>query len=354
MTSSAVYFMTSCRLAAMMLMAAVLLVSGVAQAAGVPVYEASKAQLAAAQKKFEEGSRLYDNGEFERAIELFRESHEIVASPNTSLMIARSYRDAGNMSAAHAAYQAALSEAEVAASQAKKYKSALSAVQKELKELEMVVAQITLRLGDIPADTEISIDGNPVAADALQRPVMVAPGVFKVVAKAPSGEEVVKEVSAAAGESVVVDLSFGRESPPVAEPAEIDPFAEPDTPQKDSGTTESGGGGRAFAYIAGGVGIAGLATFGVFGALSRSKFDKLEDNCTDDRCHPNLEDDIDKGKAFQTAANVGLVVGIVGVVSGTVLFLVTSPSESKEQPTAKNSKLDVGLGLGSIAVTGRF
>src|SRR5262245_9859302 len=94
---------------------AVLLTLTPAWAQGVSPSEATAAQNKAAEKPFKAASKLYDKGEFDKAIELFRESFEIVASPNTALMIARSYRDAGQLSKAVEEFKHAVEVAESAA-----------------------------------------------------------------------------------------------------------------------------------------------------------------------------------------------------------------------------------------------
>ena len=60
-----------------------------AWADGVPIEDANPAQLGAAQKTFEAADQLYDGQQYEAAIKAYRTSFEIVASPNSLLMIAR-------------------------------------------------------------------------------------------------------------------------------------------------------------------------------------------------------------------------------------------------------------------------
>ena len=96
----------------------------------------------------------------------------------------------------------------------------------------------------------------------------------------------------------------------------------------------------------------GLATFGVFGALNNSKFSDLEDQCSNNQCPADLESDADTGRTYQTIANVGLIVGGVGLAAGAVLFL-TSDSGSKENSASSTTPV-VGVGPGSVMVRGKF
>jgi tetratricopeptide (TPR) repeat protein len=330
---------------------ATLLVAQPVWAQGVPVYEASAADSGKAEKQFREGNKLYEAGQHEKAIEAFRASHAIVRSPNSSLMIARAYRDMGQLGEAHAAYRVALAEAEDAASHKDKYKKTLAAIQQELAELEAVTARLRIDLSDAPEGTEILIDDDPIPADKLDEEILMSPGEVTVVARDPSGRERREKVNGMAGQSATVKISFSEpQRQQVDEPIEINPFDEKE-PAADKEPESGGGSGRTFAYIAGGVGIAGLATFGIFGAMSQSTYDDLDAECIDDHCAPSRRSDIDQGKQFQTIANIGLAVGIVGVATGVTLFILSpSGSETKEQALVP----ELQVGLGSVRVRTRF
>ena len=55
----------------------------------------------------------------------------------------------------------------------------------------------------------------------------------------------------------------------------------------------------------------GLATFGIFGSMSSSKYSDLQDACPNNQCDLSLSGDIDDGKLYQTVANIGLGVGVL-------------------------------------------
>src|SRR6185503_7446628 len=99
---------------------------------------------------------------------------------------------------------------------------------------------------------------------------------------------------------------------------------------------------RTLGIVAGGVGIAGFATFAVFGLLNNGKYDDLKNGCPNGVCPRSLSEEAEAGRTYQTIANVGLGVGIVGVVSSVLLF-VTAPSHSKER-TAVRKWPEVAVG----------
>ena len=85
--------------------------------------------------------------------------------------------------------------------------------------------------------------------------------------------------------------------------------------------------------------------------MSNSKFSTLESQCPDNQCPPNLEGEADAGQIYQTVANVGLVVGAVGLGAVVVLYLNSEPDS--EQPHDRASAR-LSLGPQRIAITGSF
>src|SRR5262245_51537725 len=79
-----------------------------ARADGVPIEDANPAQLRAAQKTFEAADDLFDGQQYDAAIKAFRTSYEIVASPNSRLMIARSMQKLGKLAEAYSELEGAV------------------------------------------------------------------------------------------------------------------------------------------------------------------------------------------------------------------------------------------------------
>jgi hypothetical protein len=99
---------------------------------------------------------------------------------------------------------------------------------------------------------------------------------------------------------------------PSASPAPVSP------PPKDDGAAL-----RTAGFIAGGVGIVGFVLFAVAGIGAKNMHDRLDEACNAGRCNePSQEADIEDGKRLQTAANIGLATGLVGVGLGATLIVV--------------------------------
>ena len=109
------------------------------------------------------------------------------------------------------------------------------------------------------------------------------------------------------------------------------------------------------AWIAGAVGLAGLATFGVLGAHGMSRRSELEKDCFG-RCS---QDQVDSIKTELTAADVALGVGVASLGVSAILFL-TSGGSSSEPVTGKTRAPSVSFGIaplregGAASVGGRF
>ncbi len=318
--------------------------TGLCFAQGASLDAATAAQKKAAQKAFLKGAKAAGKGKHEEALTGFKASYDAVASPNSHLMYARELVALERYVEAYQEFEKIIPEAEAAASIDKKYQQAADAARADMTELEAKIALVTVTgagEGDI-----IRVQGQEVAKERWGQPVAVMPGSVKVELVKSSGEETSKEVDAAAGASVDVDMTPETAAPPTETPKE-ETAVSTDSSKWDK---------RTWAYVAGGVGVAGIVTFGVFGALANSKHSKLEDECGSGACPGSLEGDRDTGQTYQTVANVGLVVGIVGLGAGTALYLMSdekSEKQARKKPPPK-PRVDVGVGYQSVTVFGTF
>lgn len=322
-----------------------------ALADGVKVTQASAAQQRAAEKKLAEGKKLLEKGDSEAALARLRAAHEGVADPNISLLIATALRNTGDLLAAQAEYVRARREAEDAAMTEPKWQSTVTKAREGLAELESVLGRLSIKLVHPPQGTEVTVDGEPVPDAKLAEPLFVVAGSVTIEATAPDGRIVRQIVQMNAGERTAVELLFDSPEAP-REPVVSEP--EVASQASDSPPPSSGGKNYTPAFIAGGVGLAGFATFAVFGVLSNSKFDALQKDCPNGHCPPDRDDEIAAGKRYQTVANVGLGVGIAGVVTSTALFIFGARSGSGGPDRTASARVGVGVGLGTVEVNGAF
>jgi hypothetical protein len=337
------------------LFAVTVLVALPSRADGVSVADATSAQHKSADKKLAEGRKLFKAGKFEEAISAFEAAHEIVANPEARLMAARAHQNLGELVKARADYKRAIAEGEPAVQHNGKYRDSLQSAQKELKELEGVLARLTINLRHAPSGTSVAIDGEPVNSSQLGEPMLLPPGAIEVVATSPDGREVKsRKLTLTAGQDAKVDLAFTRDDAQDVPPTIAEEGVETPPPAEPAPASSSGSGKRTAAFIAGGVGVAGLATFAVFGVMSNSKYNSLDKACASSVCPADRQDDIDAGKRDQLLANIALAVGAVGVGASATLFLLASGDSKKDVQDTSSASVELGIGFGSIMVRGRF
>jgi hypothetical protein len=147
-----------------------------------------------------------------------------------------------------------------------------------------------------------------------------------VKATAAGSDPVEKRLEISAGDEKTIALAFGAAN---AEADETEDSA-PETVVAGSGSAgePSGGGLRTAGFVVAGVGVVGLAAFGIAGSMAKSEFDRLEDECGGERCSdPKYADNVDSGKRLQTIANIGLIVGAVGLVAGGTMIFLGGPKQ---------------------------
>jgi hypothetical protein len=321
-----------------------------------------------AQKVYVQGVDHYKAGRLLEALAAFRASYDMVPSPNSHLMIARTLRDHGEWIDAYFEFGKVVLEADAAAASDAKYQPASQASRSERAKLRARLTLITIFVKDPPEDLRVAVGDRAIERESWGRPVPVLPGALVARATSSGRPEQRQDVTAVPGGDVVVTFDFGAAS---AAPAPI----------AARGTAESVGSGpfppgsgipdiprqpqrplppprdRTLAYVSFGVGAAGLATFVVFGAINQSTFNSLHDQCPGGRCAPPLASEVDKGRRAQTIANVGFGVALVGATLGAVL-LVTGTGDAKAEEVARRPGkvvlTDLSIGPHAAQVGGVF
>jgi len=325
-----------------------------ARAQGASVLSASAAQKKQAAKEFAVGMKAFEDKNFEEALDAFERSYDVVRSPNSQLMIGRALTELKRYGQAWDALKDAEREAQSVAGKDDKYKQTLDAVQTEIKDLERKAGFVNISVTGAGEEDHAVVEGKALKVDQLGEPVAVTPGKVHVALVSGGKEVAAQDVDVQAGAKVDVSLTRPAEKEASKEISQEDTkLAQEDEPkpQKVEVSTSSPSGMRTLAFVAGGVGVAGLATFGVFGLMNNSKFGDLEDSCGPNKvCSADLEDTADTGRTYQTIANIGLVVGVVGIAGGVTLFVLSG----KKTETAPAEQAQLRVGPGSVSLHGRF
>jgi len=309
-----------------------------AQAASVE--GASNEHKHAAQKVFEAGDELYENGRYEEAAQAFKASYELVSSPNSRLMWARALRELKRFDEARAQYEGTIRDAEASGG---RYPEAQRAAQSELDALVQTLAYVTISAPPNREPTEVRLNGQVIAWSTGTR--LIAPA-SKVQLELRFSDGTVQndELELKSGETREVAVGAAKETPvqpptPVAPPPPVAPVQKPKNDHNPM---------RTAAYVSGAVGVAGFASFAVFGLLNRSTHSDLQSKCPNNICPSSELDEVNTGRRYQLIGNIGLGVGAVGTAAAVTLYLLSSKSSSTEQGST------LAVGPGSLTLLGRF
>jgi hypothetical protein len=297
-----------------------------ARADGVLPSAATPVQREQAQSRFARGKDLLAKKSYDAALVEFRASRDIVASPNARLEIARCLLAMGKLVEAYAELGRTTIEAKELQGEDNRYERAYDAAVAERAALQPKLGFVTLTIENASDGTKLTVGGEEVVRAAWTEPAPAVAGTTDVVVTTPGRAPVTRSVTLAAGAStsLAIDAQSGA-------PIDAPPVASSEAPPAAAGT--HGPSTRTWAYVAGGVGVVGLGTFALFGALAHSKYSQLETDCVNGACPSADAGAISGGKTDQTIANVGLVVGALGVAAGATLF-VLSRKKSDAAPAA--------------------
>jgi hypothetical protein len=300
---------------------------------------------------FEKGNKLYEQKKYALALQEFKISYATVASPNSHLYIARCMALLGDTREAYLEFDKVVAEADERAKApgGEKYAPTRDTAKTERDELLGKLALVTVDVKNADPAGRVTVGSVEIPASDWGKPVPVAPGETEVVYEPPAGAggaPLKQSVALTAGDKKTVTLEAAAPTAPATPP-----------PAAVEQTADSGSGGnpklRPWAYVAGGVGAAGLVMFTVAGIMANSTFSDLEDSCGGP-CPPDRQDDIDAGRTQQTLANVGLVVGVVGIGAGVTLFLLSRGGGASADAKTGQARIAPVVAPGYAGVRGAF
>jgi hypothetical protein len=277
---------------------------------------------------------------YAQALEQFRLSYAAVPSPNSHLYVARCLAAMGDSRAAYAEFDKVVEEAAERGKTEDKYLPTRDTARVERDELLSKVALVTISVAHPGPTTTVRVGDTDVPREQWDKPFAVAPG--SVEAKISAGDHVITSQSATinAGQSHTLVLDAAAAPTVAAGGTGVTP---PTTKTSRSPLFPAG-------IVVGAVGVAGLIMFAVEGSASKSTYSNLQKECGTGPCPASRADEISSGKTQQTLANVGLVVGAVGVAAG-VTMVVLSTRKSKGPPAPTTGLI---IGPGYLGANGTF
>lgn len=210
-----------------------------------------------------------------------------------------------------------------------------------------VVFEVRDGQGQDVGGVEVTVDGAEVLTlDGAALPV--DPGRHVFVFRGAGGASTSRTLLLTEGERqrrerIVIEAPVHDPSTPVLLPMS-QPAAAP--PRQDGGTR------RVIGLLTTGVGVAGLAVGGVFGALTIQEVARQRSACTSPSDCPSRANALSAHSSASTDGTIATVAFAAGgtlVAAGLALFFTGRPSD-----TARTSELVVAPGLGGLWLSRRF
>jgi hypothetical protein len=181
--------------------------------AGVSVTEATDAQKASAQERYAEALRHFEAGRYDDALQGFKNSYDIVESPNSRLMAARALVKLERWIEAHDELTATAKQADELAAKNPDYKDTADAAREQLEEVRPHVGYVRIKFAQPPPkDATLTVAGRP--AQVKDEPIVVPAGNVDVVVTRPNAPEEKRTVRVSATETVDVELGAPASAPP--------------------------------------------------------------------------------------------------------------------------------------------
>jgi hypothetical protein len=281
-----------------------------------------------AARKFEEGTRAFDAGDFTRAAAAFEAAYQLAPHEDPLWNAARAWHKAGETAHAATLYARYLREAPA---NARDRASATAA----LGQLSPKLARIEVHLGTGVEDPRV--DGAPVDGPV----VFVVPGTHVVRARSARGElESRQTLDAGARVSVLLAPPLAPAPAPTPPPSTPPSAAAPSARAASPPASASSGWSPVVLAIPGGatVILAGLAVWS--GLQTMSTLHSFDATPT--------QQSLDDGRAQEVRTNVllGAAIGTAVLTAVTAAWLVDWGGRTRP--------VTVGLGVGGASLAGRF
>jgi hypothetical protein len=184
-------------------------------------------------------------------------------------------------------------------------------------------------------------DGVEQRAASLGIAVPVDPGKHEIVLRAPGHTESRVSVTVAEGENTELALELGA---PLVGAGEVSSGTSERPPAQAGGSSQ-----KTLGFVLGGVGVAGIATGIVAGALVLDRKSKVESECDGNQCSHAGVEAASSGRTWSTVSTVAFAAGAVGV--GVGLYLVLS---AKPEPETARVELVTLPGAAALNLRGAF
>lgn len=314
--------------------------------------------VAAARSLGMQGIKMADAGDCKGAIEKLSRAESLYHAPSILGRLGECQVNVGQIVLGTENLNRVVRE-QLAATAPKAFRDAQERAKGVLSAALPKIAHLTVRVEPADARPQVTLAGAaiPPALIGVERPT--DPGTHEVVVSAPGYLAQKTSVTLAEGGSQELAVKLEKDpaaaavTPPPTTTAPPVVTTGPTMPPADTGPKKN----NTLAYVALGVGGAGLVVGGVTGFLALGKKSDLK-GCVDTKCPSSQQDTLDGAKSMATVSTVGFAVGFVGVGLGVVLLLTGNSSASASKSAPKLAKQGVSvqpwIGTQSAGLSGTF
>jgi hypothetical protein len=280
----------------------------------------AQSPVAASAALFDQGLKDMLAGRYDKGCPELAESQRLDPEPGTLFTLAECERKQGKIATAAAHYDDYLRLFDhMTPDQQKDQRGRDQVSKQERAAITPFIPKLTLRLPpNAPPSTVVKLSGKQLDSPSLGVPLPVDPGSYTVTTQVPGGPVHEQSLVINKGENKDVTLEVDVPHPAQRAPANSAP-ASPKTEPVASSSSQ-----RTWAYVAGGVGVAGVVTGSVAGVLAFGKKSTVDKDCKGLTCTPEGKQAVDSGRTDALISTIGFSVGAAGLIAGAVLLL-TAP-----------------------------
>ena len=279
--------------------------------AGAPARADDARDPAAAEELFRQGRAASQKKDFTTACAKFRESNRLDPAVGTVFNIADCEEKLGRLATSWTLFQEVVQRLP-------NDDDRRTIASERARALEARVPTLTIHLAQTDrTDVVVRRDGVVLGAASLETALPVDPGEHTVVVEAPGTQSELFTSQVGAGEHASLNVKLGT----------ISTTTELNTDAARPLSAPAAHPSHAAAYVAGGVGVAGVVTGVVAGLIVLNKKSTVSSECDNKVCSRAGIDAVHSGKTFGIITTVGFVAGALGLGSATYLFLSAPVAE---------------------------
>ncbi len=308
--------------------------AGADAGAGGPSASVADEQKAAARLLATEGLNAAIAGDCVRAVDKLTRAEALVHAPTTAVPLAQCEMTLGKPVTAADMLTRVLREAPPPTAP-KSWTDARSQAPALLATAQSRIAKLRIHVeravdAGVASDTEITIDGEAVLSTFLDADRPIDPGKHHVTARASGFAPAETDVTLADGQSQRVSLRLDVPQASGMAAPDASAFGGDEVVGAVAHAEVGSARSRVPAYVALGIGGAGLLIGSVYGVLALQAKSRLDSACQGTVCPTSSQGDIDAFHTDPVVSTVGLGVGFVGAAVGTYFWLTTR----SDKPTA--------------------